>query len=195
MARKMAHTNAPSGTTISGPISALHRGVPAVGRYRQLNLRSFARGARRIHSPIVRPYRLPRNGEPEAGAPGLVGDVWLPDLFEALGRNSLSGVGDRYAHRVAAGHPDLIRLHRDVPAVRGCVDGVEKNVTQCAGQRAVVAVHSGQIVVYLKFECDVRRNSAARRVADQLANIYFRGRTIGQPSELGEAPRHAIQSV
>jgi len=68
MARTMAQANAPSGTTISGPISINPLGASAVCGYRELYLRSLAQRARGVHGSIVRPYRLTRDRQPESGA-------------------------------------------------------------------------------------------------------------------------------
>src|SRR5882762_10082413 len=102
MARMMAQANAPSGTAISGPISISPHGADAVRGYRELYLRSLAQRARCVDGSIVRPHRLTRDGEPESGAAGLVGDVRLPDLLETLRRDPLAVVGNRNPHRVAS---------------------------------------------------------------------------------------------
>src|ERR1700693_1036997 len=125
MAMMMGMTNAPSGTIIPGPISDLPHGVSTVSRNSQLNLRSLSQRARGIHGSIVRPHCLARNGQPESGATGLVGDVRLPDLVQTRRRDSFAGVGDGYAHRSAAAQTHLVRLDRDVAACRGCVDGIQ----------------------------------------------------------------------
>src|SRR5215210_2955669 len=195
MAQMMAVANAPRGTTISGPISGLPNGVPAVSRYRELNLGSFTQRAGGVHGSIVRPHRLSRNGESQSCPAGLVGDVGLPDLFQTVGRDSFSGVGNRYAHRGPAAHSDRARLDGDSSAGRGCIYRVQKNVAQSAGKRAVMSVYPRQILVYLQVEGNAGWNAAARRVSNELAHVDCRCGAIGQSAELREASRHAIEPL
>src|SRR4029079_7448139 len=100
IAQMIAVAKAPSGTTISGPISVCPHGAGAVRGYRKLYLRSFSQRARRRHGSIVCPHRLSRDGEAESGAARLVRDVWLPDRLEGLWRDAFAVVGDRHLHRI-----------------------------------------------------------------------------------------------
>src|SRR4030081_3280932 len=95
----MAVANAPSGTIISGPISKLPFGVDAVGGNSELNLRSFAQRARCVHSAIVRPYCLPRDGQPQARSARLVRYVRLPDCLQLFRGDAFAVVGNRDPNR------------------------------------------------------------------------------------------------
>src|SRR5450759_3356769 len=111
MARTTAVANAPSGTTISGPISINPLGASAVCGYRELYLRSLAQRARGVHGSIVRPYRLTRDRQPESGATRLVGDVRLPNGREILRGDSLAVIGHRDPDRIAPTDPGDTGLH------------------------------------------------------------------------------------
>src|SRR5258705_6547943 len=147
MARMIAQAKAPSGTTISGPISISPHGAGAVRGYRELYLRSFAQRARCVDGSIVRPHRLTRDGEPKPGAARLVGDVRLPDLLEALRSDPFAVVGNRDSHRVASS--ELRQPRRDcyLALAAGSIDGVEQYVAQCARQSAVLTEYPWKILV------------------------------------------------
>src|SRR3954463_13647238 len=100
----IAVANAPSGTTISGPMSIAPLGVSAVSWNCELYLRTLAQRARRRDGSIVRPHRLAGYRQPQPGAAGLVGNVGLPDRLQATRRDPFAVVGDRDAYRVPVSH-------------------------------------------------------------------------------------------
>src|SRR5450759_74792 len=194
MARTMAVANAPSGTTISGPISINPLGASAVCRYRELYLCSLAQRARRVNRSVVRPYRLTRDRQSESGAARLVGDVRLPYGREILRGDSLAVIGHRDTHCIAPTEPRDIDFHADTAVLSGSIDGIQQHVAQRAGKRSVVTVHTRKILVYLEIQSNAWRHAAARCVTNELSHVDFRRRTLGQSPELGETPRHAIET-
>src|SRR6267143_545870 len=194
-ARMIAVTKAPSGTATSGPISRLPLGVDAVSRYSELNLRSFPQRARRVHGSIVGPHRLPRDCQPQSGSARLVGDIRLPDRLQLVRRDTLAVVRNRDPDRIAPVRRYGAGVHRDTAVLSGCIDRVEQNIAQGSGECSIVAVHPGKIVVYLQIEGNGRRYAASRSISNELAHVDFCGRAFRQPSELGEAPRHSVETV
>src|SRR3954467_477322 len=94
IAQMIAVANAPSGTTISGPISTRPHGAGAVCGYDELYLRSASQRARGIDSSVVRPDRLTCDRQPEPGTAGLIRHVWLPDSLQTVRCNALTVVCD-----------------------------------------------------------------------------------------------------
>src|SRR5712671_2947721 len=195
MARMIAQAKAPSGTTISGPISVGPLGVSAVSGYRKLYLRSFAQRTRSVDGSVVGPDRLTRDRQPKPCASGFVGDVRLPDRAESLRGNALAFIGNGDAHRVAPTEFCNAGLHRDAAVLSRGIDRVEEHVTQRARQRSVVTVYPGKILVYLEIESNAGRHTATRSVTNELSHVDFRRRTFGQLPKFGEAPRHAIETL
>src|ERR1700681_1976317 len=195
MARTMAQAKAPSGTTISGPISVGPLGAGAVSGYRKLYLRSFARRARRANGSVVGPDRLTRDRQAESRAAGFVGDVRLPDRAERLRGDALAFIGHGDAHRVAPTEFCGAGLHRNAAVFSGSIDRVEEHVAQGTRQRSVVTVHPGKILVYLQIKSKAGRHTAMRSVTNELSHVAFRWRPFWQLSKLGEAPRHAIETL
>src|SRR5437763_5261850 len=101
MARMIAHAKAPSGMTISGPMLLSPHGAGAVCGYGELYFRSTAQRAGGVHGSIVRPDRLPRDRQPQAGSTRLMSYVRFPDLLQILGRDAFAVVRDRDPHRIA----------------------------------------------------------------------------------------------
>src|SRR3954469_2197474 len=195
IASTTAVANAPSGTTISGPISVGPLGAGAVSWNRELDLRTLAQRTRCGHGAIVRPHCLPGDGEAEARTARLVRDVRLPDRLETAGRDAFAVVGDGDPHRIPPRHFHSARADRDSAFLPRCIDRIEQHVAQRACQCSIVAEHAWKILVYPQIESNAWRHAAARGVAHQLSDIDLRRRTLGQTTELRKAPRHSIEPL
>src|SRR2546423_2938280 len=194
-ARTIAVTNAPSGTATSGPISRLPLGVDAVCRYSELNLCSFPQRARRVHSSIVRPNCLARDCQPQPSSTRLVRDIRLPDRLQLFRGDTLAVVRDSDPDRTLTARRNRAGAHGDTAVLSRRVDCVEQNIAQSPCKGAVMAVHSGKIVVYLQIEGNGWRHAASRSISNELTHVDFRGRSFGEPSELGEAPGHSVEAI
>src|SRR6478672_2133287 len=123
----IAVANAPSGTTISGPISTRPHGAGAVCRYGELYLGSTSQRTGGVHGSVVGPDRLTRDRQTESGSTGLVGHVRLPDSFQTLGRDALAVVRDGNPYRVPSAHLRRFCRNGDVAMPGRRVHGVEQN--------------------------------------------------------------------
>ena len=83
----------------------------------------------------------------------------------------------------------------DRPPLLARVDGIEHHVRQCARQRVVMARHHRDVVADRDLQRYRRRNGRASGISRQLTEIHRRARTLGQTSELREAPRHLLQPL
>src|SRR6266581_9310283 len=141
-------------------------GAGAVCWYGKLYLRSTTQRAGGVHGSIVRPDCLPCDRQTQTCTTRFIGYVRLPDSLQIIGGDSLAVVGDRDADGIASTEFRQSRRHGDASVTARSIDCVEQHIAQSAGERAVVSVHTRQILVDLQIESNAGWHAAARRVAN-----------------------------
>jgi hypothetical protein len=150
----------------------------------------------------MRQYRLSSYGEPEPCSARLARHVGIPNSREALRRDTAARVAHRDHDTVFPIAPiardrdaDARRLARracTIDATR--VDRIEQHVRQRTRQRVMMPAHHRHIAINVNVGLDVGRHRHARSVPHELSDIDIGRWTFRQSPELGEAPRHLLQS-
>ena len=84
-------------------------------------------------------YGLSRNCQPEAGSPGLVRYVWLPDGGKIGGGDARTVVAHGYLDCITTSVPNWFRLDGNRSRQSAGIDSIEQNIRKRAAERVVVS--------------------------------------------------------